>query len=220
MKEKMDTNSINSSITTDEVSNETKNCAFKVIGNLQKSEHNVWNDTCLVGWEFLVQEKEKINIQQVNYKDLINIRCVENNEPFMLLNKTKILCFNKVVKFWDELYSPWNIFVRKWVCEKLLEVNQILKTQNYEICVVYWYRGLQEQTKKFLEILKTKTDKYYENPLDLYEEIHKFIAVPNVAWHPTWWAVDVLIYDNKNQKYLDFWTKIYDFETEWWNSIF
>jgi hypothetical protein len=32
-----------------------------------------------------------------------------------------------------------------------------------------------------LEILKTKTDKYYENPLDLYEEIHKFIAVPNVA---------------------------------------
>jgi hypothetical protein len=41
MKEKMDTNSINSSITTDEVSNETKNCAFKVIGNLQKSEHNV-----------------------------------------------------------------------------------------------------------------------------------------------------------------------------------
>ncbi len=162
-----------------------------------------------------------IKIKKVFFKDLININVKDNNENFISLKEKWILCQNKKLIFWDELYDPWEIIVREWIYNKLLEVNKILKKINiwYEICVIYWYRSIDIQTKKFLEILKNKTNIYYENPIDLYEEVHKNIAIPNVSWHPTWWAVDVLIFNKEINNFLDFWSYIYDFSIDLFNSI-
>jgi D-alanyl-D-alanine dipeptidase len=58
-----------------------------------------------------------------------------------------------------------------------------------------------------------------ENPIDLYEKVHTCIAVPAVSWHPTWWAVDILIINDKTNETLDFWTEIYDYSINGWSSI-
>ena len=152
-------------------------------------------------------------IKKVLYRDLLDISVKENGEPFVSLDTSQVSCSNQ----WQMLNSwvsvPSGILVREWVYTKLIRANEILKSTNdsLEICVTYGYRSLGIQTKKFLEILKTKTDNFHEDPIALYEEVHKSIAVPSVAGHPTGGAVDVLIYNTKSKNFLDFGTQIYDF---------
>lgn len=162
-----------------------------------------------------------ITIKKVYYKDLKNIQTIENNESFISLSKNWILCSSQDIILNSESQNSKEIIVRIWVYEWLLRANRLLKEMNndYEICVVYWYRSIEVQIKTFLEILKNKIKIYYKDADELYEEVHKDIAVPSVSGHPTWWAVDVLIYNKKTNKFLDFWSFIYDFRIDWFNSI-
>jgi D-alanyl-D-alanine dipeptidase len=52
---------------------------------------------------------------------------------------------------------------------------------------------------------------YFKEPESLYEEVHRYIAVPSVAGHPTGGAIDVLLVDLNKKLFLDFGSKIYDF---------
>jgi D-alanyl-D-alanine dipeptidase len=55
---------------------------------------------------------------------------------------------------------------------------------------------------------------FYNDPIALYEEVHRSIAVPTVAGHPTGGAIDISIIDTKSKQFLDFGTKQYDYKTK------
>lgn len=109
-------------------------------------------------------------------------------------------------------YTGEKIFVRKTVAEKLAKVNKILKKE-YKFClkVVSGYRHPEIQRKYFEKKYQELQKLYpYLKDEELKNLTHNFIAVPEVAGHPTGGAVDVTIVD-KNGKELDMGTKIGDF---------
>ena len=191
--------------------------------NIEYTEQSV--NTILVAqsedWGKAIENPEVEWIKKVTYKDLLNIGTIENQEPFIAVGDIWILSWymegmsDMKAVFWDK------IIVRKTVSDMLLRADNNLKSvnPNFSLFITYGYRSLEVQTKKFLDILRTKTEEFFPDPHDLYEEVHKSIAVPSVAGHPTWWAVDVLIYDSEQREFLDFWTQIYNFSLEDWCSI-
>lgn len=129
----------------------------------------------------------------LTYKKLKCVGSGENGEAFVSLDEVITCQYQKL----DMLpYTGQTIYVREGVREKLLEVNKQLKTINsgYELKVVYGYRHPDVQQKYFNEmrrkILKKKIASD-DNELDAY--VHNFIAVPDVAGHPTGGAIDLTI---------------------------
>lgn len=104
------------------------------------------------------------------------------------------------------------IYVRKSVLDKLLFVANLLKEESAELSleVVYGYRTLEIQEKLFEE-MKEKLSSQYEKEA-LIEATHRWIALPQVAGHPTGGAVDVQILQNGAP--LDFGTKIWEFSED------
>lgn len=151
----------------------------------------------------------------VKYQDLINIKEVNKRtmkQKFVSIPISSKKVIGRYVTDLNELeYSPI-ILVRKRVLERLNMADSFLKkvNPNYQLMVVYGYRSMEKQVKYFQEELK-KYEKLYKNKLELYEFIHEKIAVPEVSGHPTGGAVDVVIYDFKNEKIIDFGTKVHDF---------
>lgn len=101
------------------------------------------------------------------------------------------------------------IFVRQSVLNNLKQAAEILQLQapELELEVVYGYRSLEVQIELFEEYKLKLSKKFTEN--HLMEAVHRFIAVPDVAGHPTGGAVDVQLL--KNGKPLDFGTLIWEF---------
>ncbi|MDG9793800.1 M15 family metallopeptidase, partial [Brucella anthropi] len=80
--------------------------------------------------------------------------------------------------------------------------------------VVYGYRHLDIQTKKFeAEKARVLAGSPTLSGIELLETIHRFIAVPEVAGHPTGGAVDVRIVD-ENGRALDMGTALMDFSPD------
>lgn len=117
-----------------------------------------------------------------------------------------------------EIDTP-NIIVRKSVYSKLCAADRALKRkrgyENCQIIVTYGYRRPEIQ-KEFYDATYEK--KRNENPLlseeKLREAVHREIAFPEVAGHPTGGAVDVILFDYKNGKFLDFGTEICQFDSK------
>ena len=88
----------------------------------------------------------------------------------------------------------------------------------YETCqivVTYGYRSPYLQKDLFEDKMNQKKEEYPTlSELDLIEMVHREIAHPSVAGHPTGGAVDVTIYDYKKGKYLNFGTELYDFSSK------
>ena len=151
----------------------------------------------------------------VRYQDLISISEVDNRTKMQKFasipsNGTKVI--GRYVTDLNELdYSPI-IKVRKKVLDKLEEADLLLKNvnPNYQLMVVYGYRAMEKQEKYFNEEIK-KYKYSFDNKLELYEFVHEKIAVPEVSGHPTGGAVDVVIYDMKKEKIIDFGTDVHDF---------
>jgi D-alanyl-D-alanine dipeptidase len=106
-------------------------------------------------------------------------------------------------------YTGKNIFVRKSVLQKLKEAAINLKQINssYKLQIVCGYRALDIQKNIFKKYAKQLSTKYKGKKL--MEVVHRLIAVPDVAGHPTGGAVDVQIV--KNQKELNMGTTIINF---------
>ena len=86
------------------------------------------------------------------------------------------------------------IYVRDSVARKLASVEAYLRKQGYCLRVVYGYRHPDIQmayfTKRKYEIAKEKpgiSDK------DLESYVHNFVAVPDIAGHPTGAAIDATL---------------------------
>lgn len=154
--------------------------------------------------------------RMVKYKNLCGVSVKENGEEFGFLNKYQIPNgYKKGVLDVKKIFGP-NILVRKSVCQKLLEAQKQLQKEypNLTFYVTYGYRSLKVQTERFITILKSVDSSFYPNPTDLYEEVHRCVAVPTVAGHPTGGAIDVIIKDKTYGKPLDFGSKQYDYSTK------
>lgn len=106
-------------------------------------------------------------------------------------------------------YTGERVFVRRIVLQKLKRAAKLLSDQDdsLQLEVLYGYRALEIQRSLFKRY-KARLDSQYSGN-ELLAAVHRLIAVPEVAGHPTGGAVDIQI--TKNGKPLDFGTKVYKF---------
>lgn len=152
--------------------------------------------------------------KMVKYVDLIQINVGENEEPFVSLDSINIgNGYIKLSNEMEELLGPI-IYVRKTIAEMLLKAQRELQRQfpNLSLYITYGYRSLEIQTQLFLKELSSQ--KYFTNPVELYEETHRYVAVPSVAGHPTGGAIDIIIKDLNTNRVIDFGAKQYDFSNK------
>lgn len=152
--------------------------------------------------------------KMVKFKNLMNVIVKENGERLVCIDSTRIL--TKYVGDISNLEKTLKgkVIVRSGVRDKLYKIQQEIISINprLSLLVTYGYRSLAVQIKLFKEQLSTIAQKeYFRNPSDLYEAVHRFIAVPSIAGHPTGGAVDLVIIDNSTRQILDFGSPLYSF---------
>ncbi len=159
---------------------------------------------------------KQLENEMVRYKDLLTVNVFENNEPFIVINNTDIL--NRYLPEMSDMKKIFKnqVIVRKSVYEKLKTAQMCLQNKypRFSFLLTYGYRSLEIQTERFLERLSNCSKKYFPNSRDLYEEVHRSIAVPTVAGHPTGGAIDITILDTQMNAVLDFGTKQYNYNTK------
>lgn len=145
-------------------------------------------------------------------RELLEVGVSDNKEKLVPISDWRIRCE----------YLPWmndmeaivwkKILVRETVSKMLSKVQDIIEKKSSKIClhVTYWYRALKIQKERF-EWRCESLQKQWLSWDKLFEVAHQTVAHPDVAWHPTWGAVDVLLRDKDSQKHLDFWSEIYNY---------
>ena len=151
----------------------------------------------------------------ITYRDLLLIPVKECKEPLVYLDKRLrygyLPTMNDMKKFTGKI--P---LVRKTVFNKLIKVQEDLSKvdSSLKLFITYGYRFIDIQTQRFLKMLRSKTIPFFENPAKLYEEIHRYVAVPTVAGHPTGGAVDITISNVSSNTFLDFGSQQYNYLTK------
>ena len=124
------------------------------------------------------------------YRDLKSVKIIESSEELVSLSSSKI----KFTTALDviEPSSREKIFVRLSVLQRLEKAQNYLNefSPNIYLEIFYGWRSPTIQREAFETIKKELA-----TPNVTIEDIHKFIAVPDVAGHPTGGAVDVRIID-------------------------
>lgn len=149
------------------------------------------------------------------YKELLPIISSENYDPIVSLNSycPDIL---SVYEKKDMIHISGNdIYIRKTVAEKLCLINKKIKLKNPNLClkVTYGYRHPDIQKRYFdkkMEEIKIINPNLSEE--ELKGATHNFVAVPEVAGHPTGGAVDITM--AKSNKDIDMGTGIADYSDE------
>lgn len=154
--------------------------------------------------------------KMITYQQLSKVVVNDCDESFLRLDKKEISngYLPQRLDMVDQ-FGP-SVIVRESLREKLLKAQADLQKNrpNLELYVTYGYRCLEIQTSRFLTQLKTTLTKFYENPIDLYEEVHRFVAVPTVCGHPTGGAIDVVLRDVKTGEFVDCGSEIYNYDTK------
>ncbi len=158
---------------------------------------------------------KQLESTMLTYKNLVGVAVKENREGFIPLNKDQIL-FGYMPEF-DDMKVILNnkILVRKTVLKMLLKTQIKLNKTNpdFKLFITYGYRDLSIQTKRFNEVRKSLLEKSSDKIVS-DEDVHRFVAVPIVAGHPTGGAVDITIFDTKKNSFIDFGSKQYDYSTK------
>ena len=104
------------------------------------------------------------------------------------------------------------IYVRDALAKKLATVNSTLRSEGLFLKIVYGYRHPAVQARYFA---KRRNELRLSNPrlddADLDRLTHNFVAVPDVAGHPSGGAIDLTIVD-KNGNPVDMGTEIADYK--------
>ena len=158
-----------------------------------------------------------MNNKFVKYKDLLTIKEFNeetNKERFVYLPLKDDFVIGRYQVEKNMFEYGKEIAVRETIYEKLKKVAQKLKqyNKNYKLIVVFGFRNMKLQKKYFSDIYNEVKDNFNDE-MEMYEYIHEKIAVPEVAGHPTGGAVDIAIYDEKNEEIIDFGSKILDWDT-------
>ena len=157
-----------------------------------------------------------LEVQMVKFQDLMKVKVKDNKEYFVPIEIDKIpFGYATIFSEMEETLGK-TMSVRKGTWERLLLAQKILQDKNsgLSLFITFGYRSLEIQTNRFLQRLKAYSSIFFPNPYDLYEEVHRSIAVPTVAGHPTGGAIDVIIVRNKNMQTINFGSKQYDYSTK------
>lgn len=153
-----------------------------------------------------LQELKKKMLSYADLKDTPVIECEEVMTP-LIDQAIKGMSIKQIGSDMQPI-SGNAIYVRQGVKKRLNEVTKSLNKNGYTLQVVYGYRSLDIQQRLYDQhyaALQTT----YRDVDELIEATHQYIAVPDVAGHPTGGAVDVQII--KDGAPLDFGTKIWEF---------
>jgi len=152
------------------------------------------------------------NHKILSYAELSVIRDGDSDEIFVDVRKYSSSISAIYDKHEMKAYTGSTIFVRKSVAKKLAKINKELSKQNLYLKVVYGYRHPDIQKnyfKKWKKIMSAQRPDLKGTELDAYT--HNFIAVPEVAGHPTGGAVDLTIIDGNGSE-IAMGTSIADFQ--------
>lgn len=130
----------------------------------------------------------------LSYEDVARYKAGSSNEPLVSVASYDPTIKAKYIKRDMLPITGEIIYVRDSVARKLASVEAYLRKQGYCLRVVYGYRHPDIQmayfTKRKDEIAKEKpgiSDK------DLESYVHNFVAVPDIAGHPTGAAIDATL---------------------------
>jgi D-alanyl-D-alanine dipeptidase len=143
------------------------------------------------------------------YNALKLVTTVESCESLVSLDSSRIEFSTMLVGI--EPSTKGEIYVRSTVLQKL-ELAQTYLDENFpDLClqVFYGWRSPAIQTRAFL-LMKKQLSKSFSVDID---DIHKFIAAPDVAGHPTGGAVDVRLISKRNE-IVDMGTRPHEFSVE------
>lgn len=172
--------------------------------------------------QYKQERLQRLELAFVKYADLLSVQDGDDEtdkEGFYVIPSTGYGVIGRFHTLKDMEDDTPNILVRETVYKKLCEADFALKRKaGYEDCqivVTYGYRSPRIQKQLFDITFEQKREQY---PLLLEEEliemVHREIAHPDVAGHPTGGAVDVIIYDYARKEYLKFGTEICDFSSK------
>lgn len=166
------------------------------------------------------QQYQQLEAELVTYRDLIGVPVAENGEAFVTLPMTAPAVFGVVGRY-ETLTDMQDAFplvpVRQTVKQKLDLVDQAIKEfdPNLQLVVAYGYRSLETQRRYFEAQKQLVVQEQPELTNDaLNEVVHRLIAVPGVAGHPTGGAVDVYIENAQTGEKLDFGVPIFTFDSK------
>lgn len=190
-----------------------------IISRKVKSEVMVVNQTAAQYKQDILKRLEN---KFVKYNDLLSVQNSDGDtdkEGFYVIPNTGFGVIGRFQAIKDMENDTHNIIVRETVYKKLCDADSALKRKaGYETCqivVTYGYRSPEIQEELYKDKMSQKREEYpLKSELELIEMVHREIAHPSVAGHPTGGAVDVTIYDYKKEKYLDFGTELYDFSSK------
>ncbi len=162
-------------------------------------------------------QKKTLSLEQsmVRYRDLLSVPVKETGERFVSLNDLIPNGYKPEMADMETLIGP-DVIVRESVAQRLLNAQRLLQQidPSKTLFVTYGYRDLGVQTKRFLGVLQNVAKEFFPDPANLYEEAHRFVAVPTVAGHPTGGAVDIVIRDKQTNAEINFGGKQYNYETK------
>lgn len=146
----------------------------------------------------------------IPYTSLENVLVKENHDPMDNLLDHELLIGLKYSKL--PASTKDSLYLRRDVCKKIRQAENLLRKTNpdYRVINVYAYRSLSVQRSSFNDI-KRKLGLENRNDTEANEQIHHYIAVPEVSGHPTGGAIDLLIEDGDGNP-LDFGTDIHSME--------
>jgi D-alanyl-D-alanine dipeptidase len=158
---------------------------------------------------------EALSRRFVNYQNLISIPIEDNGDSMV-----SVADYNLKIGHEYSVLAPStgeNLILRREVCERLVQARKILKDlkPDYDLVMVYAYRSMEIQKTNFEKMKRELSFGDRADP-EAMERTHHFIAVPEMAGHPTGGAIDLLIID-ENNKPLDFGTSMHALEVDSYN---
>jgi D-alanyl-D-alanine dipeptidase len=152
--------------------------------------------------------------KMLNYKDYTDIPVIpeEDEVGFIPVRSSAVLSVNSINDDTTRLTGD-EVLLRSAVADRLYWAGQELKTfdKDLRLEIVYGYRALEVQQALF-DQAKDELSAEYNDPQELIEAVHRRIAVPDVAGHPTGGAVDVQVL--RNEVPVEMGTPIWDFSRE------
>ncbi|MBV8060029.1 MAG: D-alanyl-D-alanine carboxypeptidase family protein [Alphaproteobacteria bacterium] len=163
-----------------------------------------------------MQNRDRINkalaARFVNYQNLISIPIIENSDPMRDVADFSLSADLAASALPSSTGSV--LVLRQSVCERLLRAQEILQVDKpgYKLVLTYAYRSMEIQCASF-EKMKRELGLGDRTDPEAMERTHHFIAVPEVAGHPTGGAVDLMIVDADGNA-LDFGTGMHALEQD------
>jgi len=135
---------------------------------------------------------KNLELSMLSIADYKDIPVIDNCEPLVPITDTMSLTAKQRGQDMIE-YTGDVVYVRKGTRDRLSRAADLLiaTDDSMELNVVYGYRALQVQTKRFETIRQSLSDQFGDEELDI--ETHRRVARPDVAGHPTGGAVDIQI---------------------------